>query len=262
MNVIDGEADGTLLDSLTNFTAVPVNFSGNVTFKDNIAFPKLSIMQYDNKALVFDNLKANAASQPKKITITNKGDGDLILGDIKITGVNSSEFKLTAPATANKVIKKDGSLIMTVIFKPISTGVKSAVLSIANNDPKQKEVKIDLSGTCNLKSNGVVISLSTKALNFDLLTVKSVSKEKTIVIKNTGKVSLKIKSVAITGDNAKDFVINTKNSANKVVAPSKSVTLTVKFAPKSAGKKNATITIVSNDNINSKVKVQLTGTAK
>ena len=77
-------------------------------------------------------------------------------------------------------------------------------------------------------------------------------------IKNTGTASLSITSITRDGSDAASFAIMSKAAAQ--VSPGGSTTLTMRFAPTSAGLKTAVLHIVNNDANENPYDITLTGT--
>ena len=101
------------------------------------------------------------------------------------------------------------------------------------------------------------ISVSPSSINFGSVKSGSMSTQKAITLKNTGKGSLIIDSINIIGTEANDFV---QTNACKVLSPKSSCTINVTFSSTLPfGKKSADIGITSNDIKNPTVNVKLSG---
>jgi hypothetical protein len=74
------------------------------------------------------------SSSPVSFTIQNIGNSNLNLGTITISGTNASEFSITSPGLLT-IPGLNGSTTFSIVFKPISLGSKTAIISIASNDP-------------------------------------------------------------------------------------------------------------------------------
>ena len=90
-------------------------------------------------------------------TITNNGSANLTVSGITIDGVNLAMFTVT---NLIATVSPGGSTNFTVRFTPGSTGLKTAALHIASNDPTNGLFNIVLTGT---GTNGVII-VSTNVL--------------------------------------------------------------------------------------------------
>lgn len=95
----------------------------------------------------------------------------------------------------------------------------------------------------------VEITVSADTLDFGTLMHSDTEAEQQLTITNTGSTSAIITALAIRGSGSSSF--NFSNAVLPLVMqPEQSITLTVHFRPVSAGQKNATLSIVTIDEIN------------
>ncbi|MFD0878261.1 choice-of-anchor D domain-containing protein, partial [Massilia pinisoli] len=74
----------------------------------------------------------------KTFTIENSGQGNLILSGtpkVAISGTNASDFSVTAPPSSP--VSASGSTTFQITFDPYGDGLRSASISIANNDSNE-----------------------------------------------------------------------------------------------------------------------------
>jgi hypothetical protein len=91
------------------------------------------------------------------------------------------------------------------------------------------------------------------SLNFGAQSVGTTSPAKSVTLSNTGKATLKVASIATTGDFAQT------NNCKSSLAPGKNCTISVTFKPTSAGSRNGTLS-VSDNAAGSPQAVSLSGT--
>jgi hypothetical protein len=79
--------------------------------------------------------------KPLVVTITNTGDGMLLITNIAITGPNSNDFSETndCPISPNTLASGDHCDI-TVIFIPKDTGTRNAAVTITDNAPNSPQM--------------------------------------------------------------------------------------------------------------------------
>jgi hypothetical protein len=94
--------------------------------------------------LTFHNQAAGTASSAQTVTVTNGGTAAVTLTSIAVTGGESDDFLSTTTCGASLAAK--ASCTVSVTFKPVSPGAKSASLSIADNASGSPQ-KVALSGT-------------------------------------------------------------------------------------------------------------------
>ena len=95
-------------------------------------------------SLSFGNEKAGDSSSAKNVTVTNSSSTALSLTSITITGSQADDFTLTKTCGISLAAKSSCSISVT--FKPVSTGSKTASISIADNASASPQA-VPLSGT-------------------------------------------------------------------------------------------------------------------
>jgi len=145
-------------------------------------------------------------------------------------------------------VPEDSSQTVMITFTPSSTGIKSATLTIASNDPRRPNVTIFLKG----ETPNPRIVVSDTSLSFGIVRAGS-SKGMTLTISNTGVLPLSVSSIT---SSSTEFSV-TPTSLTVAVGSSQSVTLM--FRPSSVGFKSAILTIASNDLSRPNVTVSLNG---
>ncbi|MFA7056820.1 MAG: choice-of-anchor D domain-containing protein [Candidatus Cloacimonadales bacterium] len=102
---------------------------------DNIFFgvpPTAPIAALSATELNFGAININETS-PKVVTIQNIGVGTLNITSIGIVGANAAEYSYTTVAGASMALANGQSLPITVVFAPISAGLKEATLQITDD---------------------------------------------------------------------------------------------------------------------------------
>src|SRR5207247_2108908 len=74
-------------------------------------------------------------SSSQQVSVTNSGNGSLIIGAVDFTGTNPSEFTKFFDSCSGGTLAPAAGCIVSVAFAPMSAGPKSAVLSIPTNAP-------------------------------------------------------------------------------------------------------------------------------
>jgi hypothetical protein len=93
-------------------------------------------------------------------------------------------------------------------------------------------------------SNAAVASLSATNVSFGTQSVDASSAAQTVTLSNTGKATLTINSIAVTGTNASDFAQT--NTCGSSVAAAANCTIAVIFTPSAVGSRTATLSITDN----------------
>ena len=195
-------------------------------------------------------------------TIENTGDADLTLSGtpiVAISGANAGDFTVTAQPSSP--VAAGGSTTFTVQFDPSATGVRSATISIANDDADENPYNFDIQGTgtapdMDIEQNGSDIA-SGGSYNFgDLLRDQS----STIVftIKNEGDAALNLSGSPFAGLSG-DAAFSIVQQPTSPIAPGASATFSIKFAPTDTGAVNATLSIASDDPTDNPYTISLSG---
>ena len=210
----------------------------------------------------FGSADIATGSVVRTFTIENLGVVTLSLTDLSpyavITGA-TSDFSLTQiPANSMAV---SSSTTFQVTFNPTSTGLRSATISIANNDGDENPYnfsiqgtgtaapEMDVSGNGTSIADGDVVPSVADDTDFGNVDITSGSVEHTFTITNTGSGSLNLSDaspyVIITGHTS-DFSL-TQTPSNSIAAGGGTTTFKVTFDPTTAGTRSATIHIANND---------------
>ncbi|MBL9130646.1 MAG: choice-of-anchor D domain-containing protein, partial [Verrucomicrobiaceae bacterium] len=97
----------------------------------------------------------------RTFTISNPGSNALLLNGtplVAVSGPQAAEFTVSA-APVSTVAASGGTSTFQVVFDPAATGLRSATVSIASNDPSIPTFTFDIQGT-GLSSNADLASLT------------------------------------------------------------------------------------------------------
>jgi len=186
----------------------------------------------------------------KTFTIYNTSTtAPLSVGAISISGTNASDFTVTSNPSSEVAI--ESSTTFAITFTPSAIGLRTATISIVNNDTDENPYTFSIQGTANgaeIDIQGNLTSIingdSTPATT-DWTDFSTVALTRTFTILNIGNQNLSVDTVTITGTDASDFSII--NYPSSIILPGQSTTLSVRFLPSAIGTKNATITISNAD---------------
>jgi hypothetical protein len=188
------------------------------------------------------------------VTITNGGSGALSLTSIALSGGQADDFTLSK--TCGSTLASKASCTVSVAFKPVSAGTKSATLAITDNATGSPQ-KVALSGTGTSSGASAAITLSATTLAFGNQPAGTSSSAKTVTVTNSGTAALTSTSIAVTGGQSDDF--GSATTCGSTLAAKASCTVSVTFKPVSKGSKTASLSIA--DNVSgSPQKVALGGT--
>jgi hypothetical protein len=196
-------------------------------------------------------------------TITNSGNANLTGLVITKDGADSASFTVTTNPTAPVI--PGGSTTFTVRFAPVSTGLKTAALHIANNDSDENPFDITITGTgiggapeiAVEQPPGTNLVDGVSSRDFGSVAVGT-NTSLTFTITNSGNANLTGLGITIDGADSARFTVTTNPTAP--VIPSGSTTFTVRFAPVDTGVKTAALHIANNDSDENPFDITITGT--
>lgn len=195
-------------------------------------------------------------------SISNSGSGNLTINNIDISGANSTFFtqENVCPDTNNtsfttQPLNASGSCDLRISYTPTSEGNHTALLTIQSTDPDNPEVTVNLTG----KTGKAIIQAP---LSFDVGTsqVNGVSSSKTITITNMGEAPLEFSE--ITGLDLTNFTqFNNCIGSSSILNMDETCSIFVTFNALTVGAESATLSIVTNDLINTNFNISLTAFA-
>lgn len=207
----------------------------------SVASPGISVTPV---ALSFASQNVNTTSAFQTVTVKNTGTAALSLSGISLSGTNATAFKLTNGC--GTTLAAGASCAIQVQFAPVVTGSMTATLVIASNASTTPQV-ISLTGTAVNPTNvgaTTTIHLSLNNLYFYNRAVNSLSAPKSIVVTNTGKAVLTIRSLVLTGAQPASFLVS--STCGPTVAIGGSCTINVSFIPRITGTNSASLILTYN----------------
>ncbi|MCD4692966.1 MAG: choice-of-anchor D domain-containing protein, partial [Calditrichales bacterium] len=191
--------------------------------------------------LNFGDVIVNDGSTMLSISVSNKGNLELIVSEAHITGTDSAKFSIVnwqVPDT----LQPDSSKDIQIKFAPDSWGDMTADLQIKSNSYYNDTLQISLTGA----GLAPAISVNPNSLNFDGVHVGDDS-VRSIYISNIGNMDLHVDTTVIIGINSSDFEIISGGAPLTIPTGSDSQLIAIKFLPASTGDKSASLIIISND---------------
>ncbi|OJJ14963.1 hypothetical protein BKI52_41150 [marine bacterium AO1-C] len=201
----------------------------------------------------FDLGSSPVSTALSDVTFTIENIGSTLLTfvnspSVQITGVNASDFLLVSSPTQVNVA---GSETFVIRATPSAAGVRTAIITIENNDLDEASYSftIQVTGTApeiNLRQSTTNIG-SGGNYNMGAIDVGN-NGVATFTVENTGNLALNLTGaplVQISGTNAADFVVTANPSSTVNVAGS--TTFNITFTPGAGGARSATVTIENDD---------------
>jgi hypothetical protein len=203
------------------------------------------------------------SSKTETFTIENTGTADLNINSI----VNNSPDKFTLDYSMTEFLVSVGSATtFDLIFSPVDTKDKSAVIEIHSDDPdeelyKFKAVAYGSDGTepdINIKQ-GAVQYPDGSQFYFTDTEVGEESSPVIFTVENNGTGDLLLESILFVWKHVGDFSID-YDPGQMTIPPGGSIPVTVRFLPTATGSRQTKLQIKCNDPDEDENKIKLTGT--
>lgn len=209
--------------------------------------------------IAFGNVALNG-NKTMNLTITNTGEGDLVLsGNLFVSG-DSPNFEVTSGDILNNItLKKDQTHQFVLRFNPDEAKQYTSKFQIFSNDPTASVLEIPVSGT---GGGGASVAASVQSVDFKGVQINTNSVQ-TITLTNTGNADLSISAINLSGNDAAAYSITEgKPGANPViVAPNGTTTFKIQFSPTQVKPyNNASVVVVSNAGTNFTLAISGEGT--
>lgn len=216
-------------------------------------------IEADVSSLNFDIVKMGS-DLDMNVVLKNSGDKDLT-----ITGWNFDKdfdpdgvFTIKSGSSLNPVVMKAGTTRTLVInFKPTAAKKYTGSLTIVSDSKIDNNLMISMDGTGQASGNAPRIASTKSILDFsEVLIGKSLVKD--FDISNEGTADLNITKISIEGDDDNVFSFVDGNTP-ATIKPGSSITVTLKFSPKSGKVYNTAKVAFESDAVNGKYYVNLLG---
>jgi pimeloyl-ACP methyl ester carboxylesterase len=194
----------------------------------------------------FGEQAVGTSSKPATFTIANTGNADLHVNQAALGGTNTDQFSVPTDADhcSGQTVAPNATCTVDVVFAPTVTGKQQANLQVTSDDPASP-------ATASLVGTGTqpAASLSPDQHDFAQIITGNLSAPTTFTVTNKGSADLHVGTVTLDGTDPDQFAApaNNDHCSNQTVAPGRSCTLDVLFAPTTPGSKQATLTIASDD---------------
>jgi hypothetical protein len=255
----NNDCDESVFDFAIQGTGIEpeMNVKGNgVSIADGDATPSAS----DDTD--FGIVNVNSGTVDHTFTIENTNLADLNLTGtpkVLVSGANASDFTVTVQPSS-PVAPSTGTTTFTVQFNPSATGVRTATISIDNDDANENPYDFAIQGTGALSeiavsgngqdiNDGDTTPSATDDTDYGDTGIGGGQTSHTFTITNTGAANLVLSGtpkVSITGPGAAYFTV-TAQPASPVPATTGSTTFTIKFQPSVVGFQTATVSIDNDD---------------
>lgn len=196
-------------------------------------------------------------------TISNTGTGDLSLTGsppVAVSGTNAGDFTVTAQPSSP--VPPGGSTTFQVSFDPGAEGLRTAGLSVPNDDSDENPYNFSIQGTGGIPPEPEMVVLgngqniadgdstpsASDHTDFGSVSLLGGTVARTYTVSNTGNADLVLSGsprVALSGAHAADFTVTAQPASP--VAAGGGTTFQVTFEPGAEGLRSASVSVANND---------------
>jgi hypothetical protein len=97
-------------------------------------------------SLTFGRVRVGRQSAAASITLTNSGNGALLVGAVSLQGQDPADFAIASNSCTGAALAPGATCSMAVVFQPAASGTRAATLTIASDDPASPST-VPLAGT-------------------------------------------------------------------------------------------------------------------
>ncbi len=190
----------------------------------------------------FGSVVVGMSSEPVAIKILNEGDVDSGTLTTAISGANQDDFSIVS-AGCSGTLAPGASCQVEVRFNATAVGARTAKLTVSGT-PGGSPATV-LNGTGVQPGN---LSIGPTPQAFGDVTVGSMSSATTFTVTNTGGSATGALNTALGGANPTQFPVTSGGNScqGATLQAGASCTISVLFAPTSAGAKSASLTVTGN----------------
>jgi hypothetical protein len=206
------------------------------------------IVSLSPPTLNFGDQPVGTSSHTQLVTLTNTGNGALTVTSVTVSG------DYGAGNTCRTSVPVGGNCLISVVFKPASSGTRTGTVTITDNAANSPQT-IALTGA----GTTPAVTLAPTNLSFGTELAGQSSVATPVTLTNTGAAPLAISSIGFGGSNAGDF--SQQNNCGTSVSADATCTISIIFKPAAGGSRSATLT-VADDASGSPQAVTLSGTGQ
>jgi len=209
---------------------------------------------------------STATGKTVTFTIENLGFANLTLGPAPVVTITGGAGYSVTVQPSTTPLALNATTTFTVLFKPATNGIQTAVMTIKSNDADEGTYTINLTG------NGTPNTTAAKMTVYDTVNVLSSGAALNIGSFTSGSQGYKVLKITNTGDNALSITpVTFSNPAFTLLAPlplpiniaiGATKYITVGFtAPATAGTSTSTLTLTTTDPNNATFVLNLSATS-
>ncbi len=234
------------------------------------AAPEPTISVTDTVAPVDDNLvpfgsTAVGSQLDQTVTVTNVGNGDLILGQIGVANGLLAPYSITTDTCSSQTLAPAANCTIGLRFEPTAAGATSDSFDIPSNDATDPTVTVSVTGTgTSAAIPNIVVTDNTLPADDRIVPFGNVTlgttRDRVITVTNGGGADLVLGTVAGSNPLAAPFSVVSNNCSGQILAPAASCAVVAHFSPVDTTTSSDSLDIPSNDPDEPAITIAVNGT--
>jgi hypothetical protein len=162
------------------------------------------------------------------VTITN----------VSLAGADAGSFVRYAGGCLNATLPAGGTCTVSALFRPPTTGAKTADLRLTTSDGATQAIALSGTGTVT-----PALTVDPTTYVWGVVPVGSSSPPQSFTITNSSSTAVTVGSITLAGTDAANFVRYAGGCTNVTLAPAATCTISALFKPLSTGRKEAQLKV-------------------
>ena len=226
-----------------------------ITLVGQVASPDVDVEPSD---ISFGPQPSGTVSAPRSVTLTNHGDGELNVTDLKLDPTD--DFDVVS-GDCFRSIEPGAGCSIDVRFSPKTASgdvkaIRTTILTITDNDPSTPNQLVSIDGSVPTP----VAELSTSSLDFGSQAAGTTSAAQSVTVRNTGTGPLTLGAIQVAGLDPNDFAVS-HDACPGTLNPGQSCQIAMVFAPEKADGHLSALLTLTDDSPNVTQTVALHGLA-
>ncbi len=222
-----------------------------------------SLVPIDDLQILFAQVTIGTSST-QRLTISNDGGSNLVLGTLASTDLLIAPFSLINDKCSGQNLSPASQCTVDLRFSPTNLTNENDSFDIPSNDPDENPLTFTVSGTGSpLPAPDIrVIDNITPIDDLEIAfgdQTEGTTADQTVTILNTGNANLKIGTLAQSDGLSAPFSLQNNLCDGQLLAPSSQCTFVIRFSPTASMSANDSFDIPSDDADESSVILNLSG---
>jgi hypothetical protein len=199
---------------------------------------RAALLDLDARAHDFGDTLVGGIAVSAPVMVTNTGGATSGPLAVVLVGADAAHFDVVGDACSGKALASGASCVVVVTFAPAAAGDRAASLTV--DASPGGTVSAALIGRGLLPG---ALTITPGAHDFGAVALGAPPSGQTFTVENSGDAPTGVLDVTLGGADAGDFVHGADTCSGAALPPGQSCTVSIGFAPASAGARSATLSV-------------------